>query len=452
LVLLPFPPNFNSHEVVQEAKENSRNGPSPIGPQTADREGEARELLGHLCYPSEAQMMKKIFIPVAAAILIMTSLARATAQESLAGFDDQTVRALTAIAATGRTATATPGLVVGIWVPGKGKFVRAFGTGDLSTNAPLRLDDHFRIASNTKTFTATAVLQLVDKGNLRLQDDLEKFIPGIPNGNQITIKELLNMSAGVYDFTSDEELVKKFVDDPLLPGWTPQDVIPVIQSHKPAFPPGTAVAYSDSNYVLLGLIVEKVTGRKLGDVIQTEILDKLGMRETSYPTTPDLPAPFSRGYYPITDAAPREITEINPDFPAGAGAMISTFGDTLLPPKQKEELFSLVSTRSGQPIAAVSADDPQGFSMGIDQVWATFLVSPMVWTYTGQTFGYTVQWFHRPGDKLVFVIASNSVSNTAANIDIRPLYETVFAILEPQSVADPNVAPPPSLSQHDLAP
>ena len=234
------------------------------------------------------------------------------------------MRALTAIAETGRTATATPGLVVGIWVPGKGKFVRAFGTGDLSTKAPLRLDDHFRIASNTKTFTATAVLQLVDKGSLRLQDHLEKFIPGIPYGNQITIKELLNMSSGIYDFTSDEELVKKFVDDPLLPGWTPQDLIPVIQSHKPAFPPGTAVAYCDSNYVLLGLIVEKVTGRRLGDVIQTEILDKLGMRDTSYPTTPDLPAPFSRGYYPVTDARPREITEINPDFPAGAGAMIST--------------------------------------------------------------------------------------------------------------------------------
>src|SRR5580704_14224901 len=132
-------------------------------------------------------MIKSILIRVAAAILIITSLAPATAQESLEGFDDQTVRALTAIAETGRTATATPGLVVGIWVPGKGKFVRAFGTGDLSTQAPLRLDDHFRIASNTKTFTATAVLQLVDKGSLGLQDHLEKFIPGIPNGDQITI-------------------------------------------------------------------------------------------------------------------------------------------------------------------------------------------------------------------------------------------------------------------------
>jgi D-alanyl-D-alanine carboxypeptidase len=360
-------------------------------------------------------MMKNIFIPVAAAILIMTSLARATAQESLAGFDDQTVRALTAIAETGRTATATPGLVVGIWVPGKGKFVRAFGTGNLSTNAPIRLDDHLRIASNTKSFTATAVLQLVDTGSLGLQDHLEKFIPGIPYGDQITIKELLNMSAGVYDFTSDAELVKKFVDDPLLPGWTPQDVIPVIRSHKPAFAPGTAVAYSDSNYVLLGLIVEKVTGRKLGEVIQTEILDKLDMRETSYPTTPDLPAPFSRGYYPITDSAPREITEINPDFPAGAGAMISTLrdlriwvkalatGKLLSPATQKLRLETNPFTGGGSAT---------GYGLGILKL-SGFL------GHNGAVLGYSSAMFYLPGSDATFVvIGNNSGDSMSSSTDI----------------------------------
>ena len=356
-------------------------------------------------------MIKSILIPVAAAILIMTSLAPATAQESLEGFDDQTVRALTAIAETGRTATATPGLVVGIWAPGRGKFVRAFGTGDLSTKAPLRLDDHFRIASNTKTFTATAVLQLVDKGNLRLQDDLEKFIPGIPYGNQITIKELLNMSAGVYDFTSDEELVKKFVDDPLLPGWTPQDLIPVIQSHKPSFAPGTAVVYTDSNYVLLGLIVEKVTGRKLGDVIQTEILDKLGMKETSYPTTPDIPAPFSRGYYPITDALPREITEINPDFPAGAGAMISTLrdlriwvkalatGKLLCPATQKLRLETNPFTGGGSAT---------GYGLGILNL-SGFL------GHNGAVLGYSSVMFYLPGSDATFVVIGNNSGNSMSS-------------------------------------
>jgi D-alanyl-D-alanine carboxypeptidase len=128
------------------------------------------------------------------------------------------------------------------------------------------------------------------------------------------------------------------------------------------------------------------------------------------------------------------------------------FSDTLLPPKQKEELFSLASEFSGQPIAAISKDDPTGFSMGIVQGWAPFLKSPILWTYTGQSYGFTVQWFRRPGDDLVFVIGLNSVANAPPKVDIPPLYETVFRILEPQSVTDPNAAPPPSLSQHDVAP
>jgi hypothetical protein len=95
----------------------------------------------------------------------------------------------------------------------------------------------------------------------------------------------------------------------------------------------------------------------------------------------------------------------------------------------------------------------RGFRWGIDQGWQPFLKSPIVWTYTGQSYGYTVQWFRRPGDELVFVIGVNSVANTpTAKVDIPPLYETVFRILEPQSVVDPNAAPPPSLPQHDLAP
>ncbi len=90
--------------------------------------------------------------------------------------------------------------------------------------------------------------------------------------------------------------------------------------------------------------------------------------------------------------------------------------------------------------------------MGIVQGWAPFLKSSILWTYTGQSYGYTVQWFRRPGDELVFVIGVNSVANTPAKVDIAPLYETVFRILEPQSVVDPNTTPSPSLAQHDLAP
>jgi hypothetical protein len=89
--------------------------------------------------------------------------------------------------------------------------------------------------------------------------------------------------------------------------------------------------------------------------------------------------------------------------------------------------------------------------MGINQNWATFLANPILWNYVGQTFGHTVQWSRRPGDELVVVIAVNSVPNTAAKIEIPPLYETVMGILEPHSVIDLNAAPSPSLPRHDLA-
>lgn len=211
-------------------------------------------------------------------------------------FDAETVRALTAIVETGRLAAENPGMVVGIWVPGKGCYVRGFGTGNLETNAPIGVDDRFRIASITKTFTATAILQLIDRGRLALDARLSQFVEGIAYGDRITVEELLNMTAGVYSYTDDETFLN-YHQNPLLP-FTPQDAINIIQRHDPAFEPGTQARYSDSNYILLGLIVERVTGRPIDQVIQTQILDPLQMTHTSFPTTPDMPAPFAHGYYP----------------------------------------------------------------------------------------------------------------------------------------------------------
>jgi CubicO group peptidase (beta-lactamase class C family) len=113
------------------------------------------------------------------------------------------------------------------------------------------------------------------------------------------------------------------------------------------------------------------------------------------------------------------------------------FSNTLLPAKQKDELFSLVSVASGQPIREVSKEDKSGFSLGIFQVWEPFLVNPILWTYTGQSLGYTATWFRRPGDELVVVITANGAP---AQIDFLPLYKKVLGILEPQCVVDPDVA------------
>jgi D-alanyl-D-alanine carboxypeptidase len=141
------------------------------------------------------------------------SLGTALADERFAPADEE---ALIDIINTGMTAQRQPGLIVGIWIPGRGSLVRAFGTSDLASNAPMQLGDHVRIASITKTFTGVATLQLVDDGRLSLDDVLSNYLEGVDNGDRITIRNLLGMTSGIYDFTSDDKFLKDFTDDPLM--------------------------------------------------------------------------------------------------------------------------------------------------------------------------------------------------------------------------------------------
>jgi D-alanyl-D-alanine carboxypeptidase len=248
------------------------------------------------------------------------------AQEAQSGFSLATIRALNSIVVTAMAASATPGMEVGVWVPGQGTFVHAFGTSDIGEHTPLTQSDHFRIASVTKTFTATAVLQLVDRNRLRLGAHLSSFVPGIAYGNRITIGQLLDMTAGVYDYTGDPRFERAYLKNPNLP-FGAGDVLAIIRRHRPAFAPGTSVAYDNSNYYLLGLIVEKITHQPLGRAIDEQILRPLGMRQTSYPTGSSLPKPFARGYYPLQSGGLRDVTISNPAVAAGSGAMISTLND-----------------------------------------------------------------------------------------------------------------------------
>jgi D-alanyl-D-alanine carboxypeptidase len=240
-------------------------------------------------------------------------------------FSPETVRILQAIIASGALAANLPGLNVGVWVPGRGSYVQALGVSDVSTAAPLQLEDHFRIASITKTFTATAILQLADENRISLDDRLERYITGIPYGNEITIDQLLGMTSGIYDFVNDSDFVAAYVANPLLP-FSLGELVTIIQQNKPLFPPGTDIAYDNSGYYLLGAIAEKVSGLPLMQLIAEKIAQPLELSGTSYPTTSALPAPFSRGYV-IEAASIQDYTASNPAVPGGAGAMISTLLD-----------------------------------------------------------------------------------------------------------------------------
>src|SRR5215208_655885 len=129
-------------------------------------------------------------------------------------FPLETQAALQQIVEQRLTEAGSPGAAVGVWIPGHGTWVHAQGTGDLATGAPIRVADRFRIGSITKTFAATVLLQLVDEGRLQLDDPLEPYVSGVPNGDRITIRQVLGMTAGIFSYTADAVLPPGAACDP----------------------------------------------------------------------------------------------------------------------------------------------------------------------------------------------------------------------------------------------
>lgn len=239
-----------------------------------------------------------------------------------------------------------PGVSISITGP-KGDYTRTYGVRDLTTGKPLRLADHVHIGSITKTFTATAILRQVDKGRLKLSDKLSKWVKGIPNGDQITVRQLLAMQSGVFEYQADQEFGEEVAADPLM-RFTRHDFLEILRRHEPYFAPGETTLYTTSNYLLLGIILEKVTGESAEAAITKTVIKPLGLHHTSFPTTPRMPAPFAHGYCYTAEGGLEDCTYFNPDIVWTGGALISTIGDlekygralgtgALLSPKMQSE-------------------------------------------------------------------------------------------------------------------
>lgn len=223
----------------------------------------------------------------------------------------------------------TPGAVAYVSI-GDQEWISALGVSDVDTKVPVDPAQHGRIGSITKPIVATAVLELVDGGRLSLDDPLEKFATGVANGDRITVRQLLSMSSGVWNYTTDQALVDTFATTPMAP-WTIDQTIDLIRAHPADFEPGTKVAYCDSNYVLLGRIVEVVTGQPVNQVVRTIVTEPLGMTGTrmSADDEPGVPPPCMGSYMPA-DGRLVPIPELNPDFAWTAGAATSTVADLAL--------------------------------------------------------------------------------------------------------------------------
>lgn len=221
---------------------------------------------------------------------------------------------------------AVPGAIVGVWGP-KGKYVRTFGVANTTTRAPMRPDFYHRIGSVTKTFTVTAVLQLVDEGKIGLDDPIAKYVAKVPNGDKITLRDLARMQSGLFNYSMSLAFSRDLETDPRRQ-YSTRQLLDYAFAQPPNFPPGQGYEYSNTNAVLLGQVVEKVSGQPLPAFVHDHITEPLGMSHTSFPDTNAIPDPHAQGYTQLTPTGPIiDSTDWSPSWASWAGAMISTLDD-----------------------------------------------------------------------------------------------------------------------------
>jgi D-alanyl-D-alanine carboxypeptidase len=286
--------------------------------------------------------------------------------------------------------------IVAAGAPGAAALVRdehgvqqaASGLADLRTGRPMRPKLNYRVASVTKPFVATVVLQQVAEGRLSLSDTVERWLPGIlPYGGQVSIRQLLNNTSGVPEYLLVPLLELYESKQGRFRSWTPRELVALVAGQSPLFPPGTTYSYSNTNYVLAGLIVEAATGRTLGQELKRRIIRPLGLRDTFFPVNrPDIPGRNARGYsLPLGDQGPMldgpllDFTVYNPSLAWAAGNLVSDLADLqrffralldgrLLPPELLAEMTTTVpiGQGAGYGLGLLVLETPCGRLIGHD--------------------------------------------------------------------------------------
>ena len=290
--------------------------------------------------------------------------------------------------------------------------VTTSGLADLATQTPMAAGDRVRIGSVTKTFVATVVLQLVAEHRLSLGDSVERWLPRlVPGGADITVQELLQHTSGLYSYSSDPGFQQALNADPTRV-WQPAELVRIAVAHPPVFPPGTSWAYSNTDYVLLGLIIQAVTGHPVGQELQARIFHPLGLRDAYYPyANPHLRTPYAHGYLlgPPGTTGPADGTVMSPSWAGAAGGIVSTAADIarfytallsgkLLPAAQLQEMMTTTPTGQGD-----------SYGLGIQ---AEPFPCGTVWGHQGSFHGYFSSPFTTAGGTSQVVILVNADSGT----------------------------------------
>ena len=300
------------------------------------------------------------------------------------------------------------------------------GEAEIATGAPVRADDEFRIGSATKTFVATVVLQLAAEHRLSLDDTVAHWLPGVVSGNgndggRITIRDLLQHTSGLYDYADDfpEIASSAAFEADRYTTYTPAQLVAIAMRHRPDFAPGTSWEYSDTNYILAGMIIEKATGHTWQREVLERIIRSLGLQHTIAPDTdPTIPDTHLHGYSDFGSGPAIDVTSANMTYAGSSGAVISTTGDLirfhqallggrLLPAAELAQMETTVPAHEFDSLWP-------GARYGLGLMWLPLSCGGGVYSHGGDVPGYTTLDGITPDGRHVAVVEATGDGGTAS--------------------------------------
>lgn len=325
--------------------------------------------------------------------------------------------------------SGAPGAIIGVWLDENAPYIKAFGKADTSSGTLPSEGAMYRIGDITKSFTASVVLQLVDEKRFLLDDKLDDFVTGVPFGDRITITQLLNMTSGVFSYTEDPAWQEEFAQDRNRQ-WTSDELLAVALKHQPYFAPGEGWHYSDTNYVLLEMIVSKVTGAPLALEIQHRITEPYALGDTSYPKSTIISSPYIHGYSASSPGAKEDLTDVSvmsPTAYGGAGALVSSLED-------QKEWARVLGT--GDLFKALNYERQMTF-VKVDGVYSTLITGYGLGVMRFESFighsgdipGYSTATFYSPRRLATISVVVNKQPN---QVEIAiPLVKGIAKVLYP---------------------
>lgn len=314
------------------------------------------------------------------------------------------------------TASGVPGIVMSIYKPGEGLWLGASGKADLRNNVSLKPCNITRMGSTVKTFTAVTILKLKEEGKLQLDDKAAMYLPAwamhnIANADKATIRQLLNHTSGIFNYIRNAQFQTASLND-LIKEWKPDELLAYARGKNAYFEPGTDTYYSNTGYIFLGMIIEKVTGKPFWQVFQEKIFTPQGLTSTSFAATNKVPANIVRGY--VDFFSNLQVTDATYfsgwDYYTADGGLISNvydmnvfmqrlFNGNIITISSLNEMLTVIT-----PKTTDSEFFPIQYGLGIFKINTALGDAYM---HSGDAIGYNASMLYFPATKTLLVWAVN---------------------------------------------